>query len=371
MAGEGGTLWLATYGGLIHFDPATGRRQLYPTNTRRADGLGGDGISRVLQDRQQNLWIGTVVGGLHRLDRTAARATRLRHDAADATSFPGTNVLGLAETPNGDTWAATDSGLVRLPGGAPGAARVVRNGAVISSLLVDRTGRFWGSGQVAGEPTLRVFALDPQTGRVLARFPRDGEPPLPYFDSDGNPLAALAEGPGRTLWVGTYGAGLMRLDPATGRFHRYPFRRTERAGVSDSLAGAQVISLVTDRSGALWIGTNRGGISRLDVASGRFTSYFYQRRSVRAVLSIHEDRRGRLWLGTYIERPLPARPPHGRAHELPPRRRPRPLRGERDRGGRHGPPVAENPGRRYAPGPGPPHLPHLRPRRRHAPPSGG
>ena len=39
----------ATYGGMIHFDPATGRRQLYPSNTRQADGLGGDGISRVLQ----------------------------------------------------------------------------------------------------------------------------------------------------------------------------------------------------------------------------------------------------------------------------------------------------------------------------------
>ncbi|HYE57950.1 MAG TPA: ATP-binding protein, partial [Rhodothermales bacterium] len=139
-----------------------------------------------------------------------------------------------------------------------------------------------------------VFRLDPQTGRVLERFPRAGAPLLPY----GVVPYTLAEGPGGTLWQGTTGAGLMRLDPASGRFYAYPFRRTPRAGVSDSLDYHVATSITTDRSGALWIGTFEGGLNRLDVATGRFTSYFDLRRGVRRVTSIHEDRRGRLWFGT-------------------------------------------------------------------------
>ena len=297
VAGEGGTLWLATFGGLVHFDPATGRRQIYPTNTNRPDGLSGEGISRLLRDRQQNLWIGTSWGGLHRLDRTAARATRLRYDANDAAPFPGVATGSVAQIPGGATWATTDSGLVRMTGSPRTATQVISNGLSFSyaTLLVDRAGRLWQAGLVKGMTSGSVFRLDPQTGRVLERFPRSGEAPLPY----GVRIYALAVGPGGTLWVGTFGAGLMRLDPVSGRFQGYPFRRTPRAGVSDSLDYPEVLSITTDRSGAVWIGTNDGGINRLDVATGRFTSYYDKGRGAWVVTPIHEDRRGRLWFGTY------------------------------------------------------------------------
>ncbi|HYE58780.1 MAG TPA: two-component regulator propeller domain-containing protein, partial [Rhodothermales bacterium] len=294
-AGEGGTLWLATGGGLIHFDPATRQRQIYRTNTNRPDGLGGEGITRLLRDRQQNLWIGMTWGGLHRLDRTAARATRLRYDAADAVPFPGVATYSLAQTPDGATWAATDSGLVRMERASRTATRVVQNRMIAVSILVDRAGRLWESGPVNGMRSGSVFRLDPQTGRVLERFPRAGEPPLRY----GIFPITLAEGPGGTLWVGTNADGLMRLDPVSGRFHAYPFQRTPHAGVSDSLDDVQVLSIATDRNGTVWIGTNQGGLNRLDVATGRFTSYFDRLRGITCVTAIREDRRGRLWFGTY------------------------------------------------------------------------
>ncbi|HYE57781.1 MAG TPA: two-component regulator propeller domain-containing protein, partial [Rhodothermales bacterium] len=286
VAGEGGTLWLATDGGLVHFDAATGRRQVYPVNTTRPDGLGGLVSTPLLQDRQQNLWIGGGSGGLHRLDRTAGRATRLRYDVADAVPFPGGGVISLAQTPDGDTWAVTDSGLVRMKAGTRIATRVTQEGVTyVYRVMVDRAGRLWQAGLAKGSTgRTTIFRLDPRTGRVLERFPRAGEPLLPY----GVVPYTLAEGPGGTLWIGTAGVGLMRLDPASGRFHAYPFRRTPRTGVSDSLDYHVATSITTDRSGALWIGTFEGGLNRLDVATGRFTSYFDLRRGVRRVTSIHE-----------------------------------------------------------------------------------
>ena len=80
-------------------------------------------------------------------------------------------------------------------------------------------------------------------------------------------VTALAEDPSGALWVGTEGAGLNRLAPATSGFQHF----RHDAARSDSLADDTVYALHVDAGGALWVGT-RSGLSRLatvDVASGR------------------------------------------------------------------------------------------------------
>jgi serine phosphatase RsbU (regulator of sigma subunit) len=58
LDGEG-ILWLATWGGgLNRFDPRTGKVQRF----MRRDGLPGDGVYGILQDRSGNLWLSTNYG---------------------------------------------------------------------------------------------------------------------------------------------------------------------------------------------------------------------------------------------------------------------------------------------------------------------
>lgn len=92
-------------------------------------------------------------------------------------------------------------------------------------------------------------------------------------------VQALAVTP-EAVWAGTDG-GVFRYDPATGELTR--FTRVE------GLQRADVRALAHDPArDALWIGYDDGGLDRLDVATGRVTSYFdivratrFPRRDVR------------------------------------------------------------------------------------------
>ena len=61
------------------------------------------------------------------------------------------------------------------------------------------------------------------------------------------------------LWIGTFGGGLNRLDPATGEFTRYLHDPED----PNSLSRNGVTTILDDSAGNLWVGTYRGGLNRL------------------------------------------------------------------------------------------------------------
>ena len=88
------------------------------------------------------------------------------------------------------------------------------------------------------------------------------------------------------VWIGTQSAGLNRYD--NGRVSHY--------GVAQGLPSNDVTSLYEDRSGRLWVAT-RGGLSWLD--RGRFRRFTAKEAALSgAVLAILEDSSGALWFGT-------------------------------------------------------------------------
>ncbi len=290
--GRDGTLWLATGTGAVQFSIATGQWQRYPFDRINPTALGGYGITRMLRDRQGNLWVGTAYGGLHRLDRIAGRAQHFIRTPGQPGTLPSNGVWSLAEAPDGAVWAATDSGLVHLdlatglatrPSNLPGKAYV---------LHTDTSGTLW----VAHSGQNQLFRLDGRTGRLVAalRAPNDSA-----YSRTGA-FRALSEGPAGTLWLSTGDVGLVRIDARTGVYQRFPVQRTPHPGTSDSLDQAEANGAFVDRRGTVWLGTDEGGLNRLDVRTGRFTSYFDRAAGVQGVQGIAEDRRGHLWFGTYM-----------------------------------------------------------------------
>ncbi len=101
-------------------------------------------------------------------------------------------------------------------------------------------------------------------------------------------MIAIAQTPDGYLWVGTNG-GLARFDGA--RFTVFDRRSTPE------LASDQCGPFLLDGSGALWIGTMGGGLTRY--ADGRFTSYGPREGATfEYIISMIADADGRLWLGT-------------------------------------------------------------------------
>ena len=100
------------------------------------------------------------------------------------------------------------------------------------------------------------------------------------------------------LWIGTNSGGLDRLDPAQDTFVHY----RHDPGNERSLSNNWVTRIYEDRGGRLWIGTN-GGLDRLDAATGSFVHYLHDPQdagslSSSAILTLFEDRAGDLWVGT-------------------------------------------------------------------------
>jgi signal transduction histidine kinase len=141
------------------------------------------------------------------------------------------------------------------------------------SIAEDRAGNLW-------------FSADGK----LTRF-RDGHFTL-WTVAQGLPQEPVRELLGDragNLWLSTPGHGLTLL--RDGRFRRFDTR--------DGLAENEVTALYEGRSGQLWFGTRRGGISRFEAETQRFTSWMAKDGIPGdQVLSFYEDRTGSLWIGT-------------------------------------------------------------------------
>jgi len=83
-----GTLWIGTgmpweddkSGGLNRYRPETDDFERYLASAGEVTGLASNKITAIFEDSQQHLWIGTSGDGLHQLDRTTKRFTRIGGD---------------------------------------------------------------------------------------------------------------------------------------------------------------------------------------------------------------------------------------------------------------------------------------------------
>lgn len=276
-------------------------------------GLAPGPIYAISQSRDGYLWLGTE-RGLLRFD---GFEFELREEKSPL-GVPVTHVLGLLPAPGGGLWVRmrrTAQSLYYWDGKAfrdafhkqksphpsvsamaPGAngelllwalsgepfAGVLRDGRAqrlaepqgfsrspVLSLLQDRLGALWVGTRDAG--LFRVFE-----GKVEAV--RDGLPDLK--------VNALTLGSQGELWVGT-DAGLARWDG----------RRLEQGGALQELRGIPILSLLTDREGNIWAGTNERGLLRLN-SSGLEWMEGKDARGRQAVTTLFEDREGNLWVGS-------------------------------------------------------------------------
>ena len=102
---KAGTIWAGTWGGGVsRFD---GKRW---TNLTHRDGLAGDIVYTITQDRQGAMWFGTQQGVSRYKD--GVWLTLGREQGINSGS-----IYSLAALPNGDIWAGTQGGVVRIGNG--------------------------------------------------------------------------------------------------------------------------------------------------------------------------------------------------------------------------------------------------------------
>ncbi len=264
VEGRDGALWVGTNdGGLLRY--ARGVFTRYPeTPPARMRA-----ITALAQHADGSLWIGTREDGIVRFD--GKTFTRLLRDG----DLPANRVSSLLARHDGTMWAGTLEGIVVVRDG-----RIVRRHSAVLEHAKPAVRSLWQNtrGTVWAATDGGVARLDHD--RFIVAVPRAC---LPTGE-----IRSVLEDRDRNLWVGTHGAGLVRVTPQ-GSCALFTSK--------DGLGNDSPWALLEDREGNLWVGTNGGGLNRL--TAGRFTSYTEAHGlSYDIAFTVLEDRNGDMWIGT-------------------------------------------------------------------------
>ena len=275
------------------------------------DGLSGERVYAVHQDREGYLWVGSE-GGLDRFD--GHRFESFQHDEQDPSSLPGHRGTALLEDSMGRLWVGTDAGAAlfdretksfrRFPlipeVSGEGAASI--KAPDVQAMVEDRRKILWfGTNQ--GLLRLALDSKDPSPEAIQTGFAGlvPGAPEL-----EDPRVYAFAEDARGRLWIGTR-SGLLRLTfmGEEARLDRFVYEPDDPESLHDN----EIYALEVDRHGDLWIGAwGVGGLARLPVdqleaREPRFTRFVYPEGDPRGlpmgvVKALHEDRDDNLWVGT-------------------------------------------------------------------------
>ena len=297
-----GKVWLGTLGGGLFI--LTGGK-----NTRVNSGLPDGKINCLLPIGSDELWVGTDKG-LYRGNTSGFRRVEL------PSVIGSSQILSILRDRDSNTWVATARGLLRISGASISFSSMneLRGDGGINTLFEDREGNLWIGGS-KGLGRIRGSAFVTHSSDSDRRFQHPG--PV-YVDPQGRTWFAPVQGGlyvllnGRVqavkgiqagdivysiarrtneLWVGLQRGGLtrLRLRGSVIEAHRY----TETNG----LAHNSVYSVYERRDGSVWAGTLNSGVSQFK--DGRFTTYTTtDGLASNSISSILETRNGTMWFAT-------------------------------------------------------------------------
>ena len=99
-------------GGLNSFD---GKKFIhYRHDDADSASLANDNVWKIYEDRQQNLWIGTLGGGLDLLDRKNGRFKHYQNKPEASDILPSNYISDMIQDKKGNLWIGTDNGIAVL-----------------------------------------------------------------------------------------------------------------------------------------------------------------------------------------------------------------------------------------------------------------
>ncbi|MGD9317447.1 MAG: two-component regulator propeller domain-containing protein, partial [Anaerolineae bacterium] len=301
-----GMLWIWKYlGGLDRYDRDTGRFTHYEMfDPPDPESASSDFLWTLYEDPGGTLWAGTYRSGLQRYDREMDRFVQYRHDPDDPESLSSDRVYAVHEDDDGTLWVGTLAGLNRFDRETGRFTRYQHEDAdpqtvgadIVQQIHEDQAGRLWVTTFGVG-----LEQIDRETGEVIARYQHD--PDDPESIDENNAIKELYEDRLGHLWLTHFDGRLDEFDPETGTFTRHRHDPGDKNSERGSLSADDVIFVVEDGAGNLWVGT-AGGLERYDRETGQFVHYRHdssdpQSLSSNAVSTFYEDQSAVVWVGTY------------------------------------------------------------------------
>lgn len=266
------------------------------TNKAIPSTISSNDIRTFYEDKTGVLWIGTVAGGLNKIDRKPKMFFQINESNSNLSD---NFVFALEADNKKNIWIGTyNKGLVKYnlnnqsfvtyPSSVH--KRGGLYGQIVRYIFNDSKNNLWIAtyyGEVNKfDPISNKFNyinLDRKNNNPSSNLVR-----FIYEDSEG------------LIWFGAIGGGgLTSFDPAKNDFTFY-----SSADGNSSLSGDDITSICEDKNGNLWFGTYSFGLNKYDKKTSTFSNYLREENNVSSlpdniVTDILRDSEGNLWIGTY------------------------------------------------------------------------
>ncbi len=271
-----GTLWVGTDNDGIYGITEDGRQKVHYSHTDDKRSVPAI-IFNIYEDSEHNLWLGSYINGMGKLDRETGHCTYIQ-DLTDNDGNPVQRVYAFAEDNSKRIWIATmgaglfyynlkDSRIYQIQ---------VTNSQVndwISCLLYSRDNKLY-TGTYDGLNCIDLNTPDYKSDKILAD----------------HIILSIYEDRNGIIWVGT-SEGLSSWDPKSTSLTTYT--------TDDGLPSNAIYAIQGDDQDCLWISTN-AGISQFHLKNQKFINYYVsdglQGNEFNKNASF-KDSKGTLWFG--------------------------------------------------------------------------
>lgn len=275
---KNGRMWIGTMRGGINI--VNGNRNRFETiaHPEKTKNLADDFIACIAEDQDRNLWIGTDGSGLglwNEKTKTFSGTNRRHLSPLKRSSNFVTDILNddadhlwVASWGGGiDRFNKHTNSFTHYTCLNPATNKEDRNAFL---LYKDKEQRVWVGTCLEGG----LYCFNP------------GKNKFELYDAKLRNILAMYQDRKGALWAGDF-SSLMRIDRESKTFKRYPL-------------GYAVRSIIEDRHGNFWVGTEGGGLLLFDRLNGSFKRYEETAGlSNNSVLKILEDDNGNLWMSTF------------------------------------------------------------------------
>ena len=292
---KNGSLWLTTGKGLLNFDPSTKQFQRYVSVPDEPGTLNGNVISSLMIDRSGSVFVAARGNGLNKDNPLISVFNKKVRDKNDPHSYPEGETFQFADTHDGCILFTNTNGIYKWKPGSDLFEQIFKATKASGRPYSITIG---GHDVIYFDTNLGFNQYNLKTGK-LKTFSvnlKDTTSLTSVYITN-----MLRDHLG-IIWICTDDKGVCTFDPATQRFKRYPYiSNTGSMESNGKLDDNRVISVMEDKSGTIWIGTNLGGLNRFDRTTGKFRSYLLEGNTrVFSVTKIFEDQKGMFWVSTYL-----------------------------------------------------------------------
>ncbi len=294
-----GRIWVGTNSGLlcitINNNKATFKQ--YPDFNGKMNQAVDNRVTTLVEDRENNLWIGTKQTGLSKLNLLSEKFTTLSYSDKNQVGIVSNNIRKIIIDAQGKLWIGTLHGInvydpatqkLAILQNMPGDMASLSQNSVYD-IFQDKQGIIWigtyfgGVNMVYPNHTpFRIYSSKPNNKGLSGRV-----------------ISAITEDSQNNLWIGTEGEGVNYFDRQTNTYRHYLFSPNNPNSVGSNLIKA----ILKDKKGRIWVGTHLGGLNLFNPASESFTRYKSKKGdstsiSSDEITSLFEDSKGRFWVGT-------------------------------------------------------------------------